>query len=133
MRCTTTIAVLLCLCGSLYAHLDNTVSDTGTRQGLVAIAGVIAISLLTVAWVATLRRQVRSQTEQIRARLEREAHLEAQYRDLFESASDAVFTLNQNGLVLAMNPAGQKLTGLEEGDSVVASFKATAARIVPLA
>jgi len=113
----TTIAVFLCLCANLYAHPDGAELDRGNRQGLIAIAGIVAMGVITVAWVATLRRQVRSQTEQIRARLEREAHLEAQYRDLFESASDAVFTLNEHGLVLAMNHAGKKLTGLNEGDS----------------
>jgi PAS domain S-box-containing protein len=72
-----------------------------------------------MTWVATLRQRVKWQTEQIRGRLEREAHLEAQYRELFESASDAVFTLDGTGVVTAMNLAGRKRTGLAVGDSLL--------------
>jgi PAS domain S-box-containing protein len=83
----------------------------------VTIAGgvVVSLSVLALAWVVTLRQRVRWQTEQIRRRLEHETHLEARYRDLFESASDAVFTLDAGGTVKAMNRAGRELTGLDEG------------------
>jgi PAS domain S-box-containing protein len=87
------------------------------RKALVVAAAIGTLAALPLVWVITLRRRARSQTEQIRRRLEREAHLEAQYRDLFESASDAVFTLDASGGVTAMNLAGRKLTGLTVGDS----------------
>jgi PAS domain S-box-containing protein len=88
----------------------------------VTVAGgvVVSLAIIAVAWVITLRQRVRWQTEQIRRRLEREAHLEARYRDLFESASDAVFTLDAAGTVKAMNRAGRELTGLAEGASFLA-------------
>jgi signal transduction histidine kinase/CheY-like chemotaxis protein len=91
------------------------------RKVLVMAGGVAAVSLLCLAWVVTLRRRVRWQTDQIRRRLEREAHLEARYRDLFESANDAVFALDAVGTVKAMNRAGRDLTGLAEGASFLAA------------
>ena len=54
------------------------------RKALIAAGAVAAIAAIAWAWVFTLRRRVRGQTEQIRRRLEREARLQAQYRDLFE-------------------------------------------------
>jgi PAS domain S-box-containing protein len=87
------------------------------RKALVTAGGVASVAILSLAWVMTLRRRVLWQTEQIRRRLEREAHLEARYRDLFESASDAVFALDPIGTIKAMNRAGRELTGLAVGGS----------------
>ncbi|HKB03290.1 MAG TPA: ATP-binding protein [Gemmataceae bacterium] len=93
-----------------------------TAERAMTVAGAVALmGILTMAWVITLRRRVGRQTDQIRRRLEREAHLEAQYRDLFESASDAVFSLDAGGSVTAMNVAGRTLTGLRVGDSFLAA------------
>ena len=91
------------------------------RKALVVAGGVATLAILSLAWVVTLRRRVQWQTEQIRRRLEREAHLEARYRDLFESASDAVFALDAAGTVKAMNRAGKELTGLSEGAAFLAA------------
>jgi PAS domain S-box-containing protein len=87
------------------------------RKALGVAIGVAVFAAIPLIWVMTLRRRVRTQTEQMRRRLLREAHLEAQYRELFESASDAVFALDATGGVTSMNNAGQKLTGLGVGDS----------------
>ena len=70
--------------------------------------------------MVTLRRRLRRQTVQIRERLEREADLEARYRELVETASDVVFTLDTAGRVTSMNEAGRRLTGLTPGDGFVA-------------
>jgi len=89
-----------------------------TPQKALGVAAMVAtLALLPLVWVVTLRRRVRTQTDLMRRRLEREAHLEAQYRDLFESASDAVFALDASGSVTSMNVAGCTLTGLRVGDS----------------
>jgi two-component system, cell cycle sensor histidine kinase and response regulator CckA len=95
------------------------------RKALTVAGGVATIAILSMAWVFTLRRRVSWQTEQIRRRLEREAQLEARYRDLFESASDAVFALDACGIVKAMNRAGRDLTGLAEGASFLAAVAPT--------
>jgi two-component system, cell cycle sensor histidine kinase and response regulator CckA len=93
-----------------------------TAERAMTVAGTAAaLAILVMAWVVTLRRRVQSQTEHIRGRLEREAQLEARFRDLFESASDAVFTLDGAGTVTAMNLAGRTLTGLTVGDSFLAA------------
>jgi signal transduction histidine kinase/CheY-like chemotaxis protein len=93
-----------------------------TAERSMTVAGAVAVlAILVMAWVITLRRRVEAQTDQIRRRLERETHLEAQYRELFESASDAVFTLDATGTVTAMNLAGRTLTGLGVGDSFLAA------------
>jgi signal transduction histidine kinase/CheY-like chemotaxis protein len=91
------------------------------RKALLVAGGVATLAILSLAWVVTLRQRVRWQTDQIRRRLERETHLEARYRDLFESASDAVFALDTVGTVKAMNRAGRDLTGLTEGASFLAA------------
>src|SRR5688572_12765272 len=91
------------------------------RKALIVAGCVATVAILSMAWVVTLRRRVQWQTEQIRRRLEREAHLEACYRDLFESASDAVFALAADGSVKAMNRAGKELSGLVEGASFLAA------------
>jgi len=91
------------------------------RKALLVAGGVATLAVLALAWVVTLRRRVHWQTEQIRRRLEREAQLEARYRDLFESANDAIFALDAVGTVKAMNRAGRDLTGLAEGASFLAA------------
>jgi PAS domain S-box-containing protein len=91
------------------------------RKALAAAFGIAAIAIVAMTWVVTLRRQVRAQTEQIRRRLEAEARLEERYRELFEGANDAVFTLDSHAVVTTMNAAGRKLTGLKDRDSFLAA------------
>jgi signal transduction histidine kinase/CheY-like chemotaxis protein len=91
------------------------------RKALWAAGGIAALAILSLAWVYTLRERVRWQTDQIRRRLEREAQLEARYRDLFESANDVVFAIDAVGTVKAINRAGRDLTGLAEGASFLAA------------
>src|SRR5690606_19159132 len=62
-------------------------------------------------WGAALRRRVRQQTAQIRAQLAKEAHLEAQNRDIVADASDAIFTTDLQGRFTSLNPAGERMTG----------------------
>src|SRR5262249_61727794 len=64
-----------------------------------------------LGWVVSLRHQVRHQTEQMRQQLRREANLEARYRDLFEHAHDAVYTLDPEGRFTSLNRAAESLTG----------------------
>ncbi len=50
-----------------------------TRDRVLAVTGVLALGILLIAtWVGLLRRRVRTQTDQIRRQLEREARLEAE-------------------------------------------------------
>ncbi|MGO8759924.1 MAG: putative bifunctional diguanylate cyclase/phosphodiesterase [Terracidiphilus sp.] len=84
-----------------------------TLQRGLAILAVIAICvLLPLLWVTLLRRTVRRQTEVIRARLKREAHLENRFRRLFERNLAAVFTWRPGGEIIDCNMAFVHMLGL---------------------
>jgi PAS domain S-box-containing protein len=71
---------------------------------LVAIAGTLV--LLTMGWIALLRRRVQAQTQLIQQRLEREQVLEVRYRELFESNPHSMWVYDKETLAfLAVNDA----------------------------
>jgi PAS domain S-box-containing protein len=83
---------------------------TPARAG--GITAVLICSMgFGLAWAISLRRRVHKQTDQIRTQLKKEAHLEAHNRALVSHANDAIFTLDRDGLVSSINPAGEKLFG----------------------
>jgi PAS domain S-box-containing protein len=63
------------------------------------------IAAVTILWVALLRRQVSEQTRRLRERLERETALERQYREIFDGASDMIFTHDLERRFTSLNPA----------------------------
>jgi PAS domain S-box-containing protein len=69
---------------------------------------MLAVSA-ALGWVALLRRQVRSQTRLIRQKLEDEAALEERYRELFENATDMLYTHDREGLITSVNQTGERL------------------------
>ncbi|PTY08519.1 hypothetical protein DB347_02755 [Opitutaceae bacterium EW11] len=77
--------------------------------GLVALFGAALFG--GVVWVTALRRRVLEQTRQIRSQLEKEADLEARYREIVENASDFIFTLDDTGGFTSFNPAGERILG----------------------
>ena len=82
-----------------------------TKHTSVAL-GVMGVVLLAAAlWAVTLRRRVGEQTLVIRERLEKETALERRYREIFESASDLIFTYDLDGKLTSLNPAGQRILG----------------------
>ncbi len=90
-----------------------------TSRAWTLVGGLLACAVIAFVWVYTLRRRLRKKTAEVRARLEREADLEAKYRELVETASDVVFTLDAAGHVSSINQAGRRLTGLSEGQSFI--------------
>ncbi len=79
----------------------------------IRVAGALAVvALVALAWSVLLRRRVRAQTALIRASIENEAKLEKQYRDLFENATDVVYTTDLAGNFTSMNAAGERTLGL---------------------
>jgi PAS domain S-box-containing protein len=74
------------------------------------------IAAVTLLWLALLRRKVSEQTHRLRERLERETALERQYREIFDGASDMIFTLDLEGRFTSLNPAACGVLGysLEE-------------------
>jgi PAS domain S-box-containing protein len=63
------------------------------------------IAAVTILWVALLRRQVSEQTSSLRERLEREIALGRQFREIFDGASDMIFTHDLEGRFTSLNPA----------------------------
>jgi len=83
-----------------------------TASHALYVVGLLlsGISLVFV-WVTILRRRVSNQTVLIRSQLQKEALLQARYRDIIDNASDFIFTLDEEGRITSFNPAGERLTG----------------------
>jgi PAS domain S-box-containing protein len=79
------------------------------RRLLWALAGLAGVVLGAFAWVAVLRRRVGQQTNIIREQLASEAALKERYLELFENASDVVFTCDLGGRLTSINRAGELL------------------------
>ncbi|MDQ8186247.1 response regulator [Pelagicoccus sp. SDUM812002] len=77
--------------------------------------GALLLSLLAIAiggsWAFFLRRRVAAQTLTIREKIEREALLESQNREIVSSVADFIFTIDFDGKFLTFNEAGERLTG----------------------
>ncbi len=71
--------------------------------------GMMLAIACALAWVALLRRQVRTQTQLIREKLEDEAALEERYLNLFENANDMVYTHDLAGRITSVNQTGERL------------------------
>jgi two-component system sensor histidine kinase/response regulator len=84
------------------------------RHASQVLGWVGLIFLVPVLWVVLLRRRVQQQTAVIRQRLEREAALEEQYRDLFENANDLIQCVDSQGRFLYVNRAWRETLGYAE-------------------
>jgi len=81
-----------------------------TSQKLLWALALLGVAvLLTLAWVAVLRRRVQKQTLVIRQQLQTEVTLKERYQDLFENANDVVFTHDLAGRLTSINKAGERL------------------------
>jgi PAS domain S-box-containing protein len=125
----TTLGVLIRSSCALFAYAASAASADGdgqalTNGGQIRMLFVAAISwhfpvehsativvvmtliaAVTIVWVALLRRKFREQTRGLRERLERETALERQYREIFDGASDMIFTHDLEGRLTSLNPA----------------------------
>lgn len=73
------------------------------RRALLGIGLVAGIGGLALGWALMLRRKVSSQTRTISQKLQQEHILKEQLQNLFENASDLVFTLDSFGRFLSAN------------------------------
>jgi PAS domain S-box-containing protein len=81
-----------------------------TLQKLFWALGILGAVLLTAfGWVVLLRRRVHHQTQIIEEKLQAEAAMKERYLDLFENASDMVFTHDLAGHMTSINNAGERL------------------------
>jgi PAS domain S-box-containing protein len=69
------------------------------------------MAAVTVLWLALLLRKVSEQTRSLRERLEREIALGRQFREIFDGASDMIFTHDLEGRFTSLNPAACCLLG----------------------
>ncbi|HEY3862220.1 MAG TPA: PAS domain S-box protein [Verrucomicrobiae bacterium] len=79
------------------------------RRAFMLAAGLMLAVSAALGWVALLRRQVRNQTKLIRQKLEVEAALEERYRELFEKATDMLYTHDRAGRITSINQTGERL------------------------
>jgi PAS domain S-box-containing protein len=78
---------------------------------LGTIGGACA-SVIVLGCVLFLYRGVAAQGALLQRRLESELALAQRYQELFENASDMVYTLDLDGRVTSLNKAGEAMTGL---------------------
>jgi two-component system sensor histidine kinase/response regulator len=83
-----------------------------TQQRTNKVLSLLAsVAIFIVLWVLSLRRKVAKQTELIRQKVQLESALEEKYRDLFENATDAVFSFDLKGLFISINGTGERMFG----------------------
>ncbi len=93
------------------------------QKRLLLLAGALIVLLgAAAAWAAMLRHKVRQQTTTLREWTRREAHLKAQYQELFENANDIVFTLNLKGNLTSLNRKGESVIGYARDEALGAAF-----------
>ena len=94
-----------------------------TSRAITAASLLFGCVLLVIGWVTILRRRVAQQTLLIRDQLEKEALLQARYRDIIDNASDFIFTLDDQGRLTSFNPAGERMTGLSREQALNRPFR----------
>jgi two-component system, cell cycle sensor histidine kinase and response regulator CckA len=87
------------------------------RMGSPEMAAV-TVALIAAGLIVFLRRELARRTAALRAQITREVELEAEYRELIESANDVVFTLDRDSRITSFNRAGERLTGFARGQVV---------------
>jgi PAS domain S-box-containing protein len=102
-------AFRLLLRGPADVELLETVPWWTSRHALAVAGGMMLAIIVTSAWVALLRRQVRTQTKLIRQKLQDEAALEERYRNLFDNANDLVYTHDRDGRITSINQTGERV------------------------
>jgi PAS domain S-box-containing protein len=88
------------------------------RRAAWGLGIMSAVILTAMGWVGVLRGRVAKQTGIILERLQREVALEERYRDLFENATDVVYTHDLEGKLTSFNRAGERITGYPREDAL---------------
>jgi two-component system, sensor histidine kinase and response regulator len=106
------LAAVAQLVGLLVMAFRGLRTPGGLDPATVAGAAGAAVSL---GCVLVLYRAVVAHAALVERRVESERALAQRYRDLFENASEMVYTLDLDARVTSMNKAGEALTGLHAG------------------
>ncbi|HEX2100619.1 MAG TPA: response regulator, partial [Candidatus Synoicihabitans sp.] len=88
------------------------------QRAFAVTASLAGVMLAGMTWVVSLRRRVQRQTHQIREQLAKEASLAARHREVFEHASDFIFTTDRQGRFTSFNPAGTRITGYTRSEAL---------------
>lgn len=75
------------------------------ERALKSMGALAFVGAVGFVWALLLRRKVRSQTETISEKMTQEHLLKDQLENLFENASDLIFTLDEQGRFLQCNKA----------------------------
>jgi PAS domain S-box-containing protein len=92
------------------------------RHASQLLGSLGVLMFMVLAWVVVLRRRVKAQTELIRLRLEHEAALQEQYRDLFENANDLIQSVDPEGKLLYANRAWRETLGYSNDELTTLSI-----------
>jgi PAS domain S-box-containing protein len=91
-----------------------------TFRNVLAAGALMSVAVVgTLVWITLLRRTLRRQTGTIRARLEREAQLESEYRRLFERNLAGVFRWQADGTILDCNTAIAHMLGCASREELI--------------
>jgi len=74
-----------------------------------AVGILVGVVSVAIVWVVVLRLRVNKQTRIISQQLQTEASLKERYEELFENASDIMFTNDLSGRITSINQTGQRL------------------------
>lgn len=102
---------------------QNTKLGWPSRRWLT-FGGILAGGVLAaLAWVGTLRSQLRVQTSRIREQLRRELALDECHRLLIENTNDIVYSHDLDGRFLSINQAAMRLTGYNPNEVVGLAYQ----------
>ena len=80
---------------------------------LAILSSLLALSLLVIAWIVTLRRQIRLTRQKLRS-------TERRYRELFEMSPDMMLVVDGEGSIVLANKAARLVLRLNEGTGQMA-------------
>ncbi len=80
---------------------------------LAILSSLLLLSLLAIAWIVTLRRQIRLIRQKLRS-------TERRYRELFEMSPDMMLVVDGEGSIVLANKAAKLILRLDEGTGQLA-------------